>query len=99
MDVERRRVNCKIPNEEAPLHRIKVIGEDTDEGDGWRMCLDEAIRRIEEGSLSLYTEANGITAEITVGTTREGTKFLKTLPDETDLNNIKKIGFCLEIFC
>ena len=99
MDIERRKVSCKIPNYKDPLRRIKVIGgEDTDTGESSRMCLNEAIRRIEEGSLSLYTEADGITAEITVGT-REETKFLKTLPDETDLNNILKIGFCFEILC
>lgn len=99
MEVERRKVSCKIPNDKDPLHRIKTIGGDTDTGESWRLCLDEAIRRLDEGSLSLYTETDGMVAEITVGTTREGTKFLKTLPDETDLNNILKIGFCFEILC
>lgn len=99
MEKERLRVDCKIPNDKAPLHRVKSIGGETDNGESWRMDLDEAISRIEEDSLSLYTEATGMTAEITVGTTDEGTKFLKTLPDETDLNNIGKIGFCSEIFC
>ena len=95
MEVERHKVNCKELGGNSS-DRIIAIGENCGMEVVWRMEVDEAIRRINEGTLSLYTEANGIETEIIVGV-REGKEFLKTWPDETDLNNIAKIGFCLDV--
>lgn len=95
MEVERHKVNCKTLDEDSP-DRIKAIGENHGMEVVWKMDVDEAIRRIKKGNLSLYTEANGMAAEIIVGV-REGNEFLKTCPDGTDLNNIVNIGFCFDV--
>lgn len=58
------------------------------------MLEEEAIKRINAGTISLYTQVNGIVADVIVRGTLATGQFLTTSPDGTTANNLLSLPKC-----
>ena len=74
-----------------PHERIESIGNQAGK---WVISEDSAIRRIESGTDSFYTNVNARAAEIVVAT-HNGRKYLKTDADGYAPNNLLSLDDCV----
>ena len=59
--------------------------------DDWKISTAEAILNIEDGSVKYYAT---VLTEIVVRTTSTGEKYLATVADDTESNNLSKLPDC-----
>lgn len=74
-----------------PHERIEYIGN---QQSGWKLCEDDAIRRIKAGNDSFYTVVNGRRAIVVVATHR-GREYLKTTNDNYRPDNLLSLPECI----
>lgn len=88
----RHEVTCITPDGSDADQRIDAIGGTG--GGGWRMLIDEAIRRTESGELQFWTNGGGRTADVIVAKRSNGRKYLKTTADGIEPNNLLALPTC-----
>ena len=59
----------------------------------WWMSVEDAIKKIELEGFSFWVSRNGKKVAVVVAT-REGTKYLKTDPDDSTNNNLLELPAC-----
>lgn len=62
--------------------------------DRWKLTLDDAIGKIERGEWKFYVSVNGDSVWVVVATSRYGKKYLKTVPDGDQPNNLLSLPEC-----
>ena len=88
----RRQVTCITKRDrQSPHERIEGIGGV--QGGAWYVPEDEAIRGIENGSLSFFSHVGTHAAEVVVAT-HNGRKYLKTNADGYSPDNLLSLSAC-----
>lgn len=89
----RRQVTCITKRDrQSPHERIEGIGG-AQSGSSWYVPEDQAIRGIDDGSMSFYTNVGTHTAEVVVAT-HNGRKYLKTTADGYSPDNLLSLSAC-----
>ena len=91
---QRVEVSCinKRPRND-PHERISHVGGLNSDNTRWKLDLDAAIRGIENGTWSFWTKGGGKTADVVVAT-HNGNKYLKTLADKVQPDNLLALPEC-----
>jgi hypothetical protein len=77
-----------------PHDRIHSIGGVNSDGGRWKMSQKDAIRDIENGTYTFFVSAGGRTADVIVATSRYGNKYLKTVADGEQPDNLLSLPEC-----
>lgn len=94
-EVEVKEVSCITkPDRNDRYSRIEAVGGGGSILTGWKMSLDDAIKRIEDGTLQLYTEVGGHRQNIVVVTPLVGLKYLRTEADRDTPDNLLSLPEC-----
>jgi hypothetical protein len=81
-------ITCIVPDSSDPDNRIDSVG-----GPGWTKSEDVVIAEIESG-FEYFVEVDGARVSVEVDERSNGTKFLRTDPDETTANNLLSLPTC-----
>lgn len=79
-------------NRQSPYERISHVGGY--ETSQWKVTTDDAIGMIERGEWRFYVEVNGDRVEVEVAVSRHGNKYLKTVADGDEPNNLLSLPEC-----
>jgi hypothetical protein len=92
----RHQVTCITPDGGDADQRIDAIGGATGSTTGgpWKLDIDTAIARIEDGTFSFWTEGGGQVADVIVAKRSNGRKYLKTTADGIEPNNLLALPTC-----
>jgi hypothetical protein len=77
-----------------PHDRIKNIGGINSDATRWKISQPEAIAGIEQGKWAFYVLVAGHPANVIVATSRYGNKYLKTVSDGEQPNNLLSLPEC-----
>lgn len=96
IEPEVKEVTCITkPDRDDRYSRIKAVGGGGSILGGWKLSLDDAIKRIEDGRLELYTKVDGHRQNIVVVSPLAGLKYLRTEPDGDTPDNLLKLPECI----
>lgn len=86
----RYRITCINKSDRSnPHERITYIG-----GSNWKITQQEAIAGIERGEWAFYVSVNGSEVDVIVAESRFGNKYLKTVRDGEQPNNLLSLPEC-----
>ncbi len=90
---ESREISCiNKRDRDSAYERISRVGG-VHNGIPWSLSLDEAIRSIENGTRSYYTDVNSHQRKVIVAS-RNGVKYLKTEVDNDTPDNLLSLDEC-----
>ena len=75
-----------------PYERIQSIG-----GLDWHMSLSQAIRGIESKKFVFYVFQNGKEVEVIPATSPSGNRYLRTVADSQESNNLLSLPECHQL--
>jgi hypothetical protein len=89
------RISCiNKTNRTDPHDRIKYVGGVIADGTRWKLSQADAISQIESGHWDFYVTFGGRTAGVIVATSRFGNKYLKTVADDEQPDNLLTLPEC-----
>ena len=77
-----------------PHERISHVGGVNEDGTRWCMTLDEAIDYSENRTYHFWTSGGGTSVWVEVAVSAAGHKYLKTLPDRVQPDNLLALPEC-----
>lgn len=77
-----------------PHERITHIGGKNSEVERWRLTQEAAIEGIESGKWSFYVRKAGQTVDVVVAKSQYGHKYLKTVADGVQPDNLLSLPEC-----
>lgn len=87
-------VTCHKPDNSDPDRRLQGLGGPNSDG-GWYRDIDYLIAGIEAGAYKLWTvDSRGNSVWVTVAQRHTGRKYLKTLADGIEPNNLLALPRC-----
>jgi Protein of unknown function (DUF3892) len=92
----RARISCINKTDRyAADERIRAVGGVNPDGGNWKLGLDDAIAGVENGTYSFYVERPaGDAVEVVVAVSARGRKYLKTVADGDQPNNLLSLPEC-----
>ena len=92
----RHEVKCVNKTDRYNAHeRIKAIGGKNPDGGFWKLSQEEAIQGIESGKWGFYVSSLGIPVDVIVAVSRYGNKYIKTVADGEQPNNLLSLMECV----
>ena len=92
----RHQVLCVNKNDRYDPHeRIRAIGGRNGDGSNWKLPQEDAIAGIEAGKWDFYVAVHGRPVDVIVATSRYGNKYLKTVADGEQPNNLLSLMECV----
>lgn len=91
-DVEIKCINKSDRND--PHERIRRVGGVNGNGTRWKLSQEEAIAGIERGEWAFYVMQYGSVVRVIVAVSRYGNKYLKTVADGEQPNNLLSLPEC-----
>lgn len=88
----RHQVTCITPDGSDADQRIDAIGGTA--GGGWKLLIDAAIAKIEDGTYQFWTYGGGKETNVIVAKRGNGRKYLKTEADGVEPNNLLALPRC-----
>jgi len=84
-------INCINKTDRTNAHeRIRSIGS----ANRWKLSLSDAIAGIEQGKWSFYVSMNGRSVSVVIAKSADGRKYLKTLTDGEQPDNLLSLPEC-----
>lgn len=81
-------------NRMNPHERIVRIGGRSNDGTTWSFSQEEAIAAIERGEHEFYVNRGGNAVKVVVATSAAGNKYIKTLADGLQPDNLLSLPEC-----
>lgn len=81
-------------NRTNPHERITHVGGQNPNGTSWRLPQEEAITGIESGKWAFYVVRGGNQVAVIVAVSRYGNKYLKTVADSEQPDNLLSLPEC-----
>jgi hypothetical protein len=77
-----------------PHDRIHSVGGVNADATRWKLTQEQAIRDTEAGKWQFFVHAGGRTVDVIVAVSRYGHKYLKTVPDGEQPDNLLSLPEC-----
>lgn len=77
-----------------PHERITAIGGVNADGSNWKLSQEQAISGIEQGQWTFFVKAQNRAVDVVVAVSRFGNKYLKTVADSEQPNNLLSLYEC-----
>jgi len=77
-----------------PYERILSIGGIKNDGTRWKLSQQDAIEGIEKGTSAFHVTRIGRTVKVIVAVSKFGYKYLKTVADGEEPNNLLSLPEC-----
>ena len=89
------RIQCINKSDRTSAHeRIINVGGVNGDGTRWTLSQVNAIKKIEDKTYEFYVLVNNSRADVIVSTSRYGNKYLKTVADGEQPNNLLSLLEC-----
>lgn len=79
---------------DSSWERITHVGGVNSDGTRWRQTQEQTFREIEDRSWEFYVEVRGDRVDVVVATSRYGNKYIKTVADGDQPNNLLSLPEC-----